>query len=183
MAKGDLKDLVQLVKQAPISSVIQRYISIKSQGRNHVSVCPFHDDRNPSMLITDSRGMYKCFSCGAGGDVIKFVQEYKHLDFKEALKEISEHLGYDYNDYVTQFKKNPKKEMAEKILSRTAQIYRKLAEAGNVESFETFLKERGISAEIAKTFSLGFSPGNNTITNYLYSIPNQAQRQMAVSVC
>ena len=112
-----LKELKQkIVEHIPISEVIGRYISLTKRGTSTLAVCPFHDDTNPSMNVTDSRQYYKCFACGAGGNAIDFVMNYKNLDFVEALKEIAEAFGLNFDDYQEDMRKSPREVMAQKIL-------------------------------------------------------------------
>ena len=68
-----------------IVSVISSYIPLVKKGKNYFGVCPFHDDTNPSMSVSSEKQIYKCFSCGASGNVFNFVMDYEKVDFKEAL--------------------------------------------------------------------------------------------------
>ena len=72
-------------RRLDIVDVIQGYIPLVQKGKNFFGVCPFHDDTNPSMSVSREKQIYRCFSCGASGNVITFVQDYEHISFKEAL--------------------------------------------------------------------------------------------------
>ena len=65
------------------------------KGKNYLAICPFHDDHHPSMSISREKQIYKCYSCGNGGNVITFVMNYEHVKFFDALKKIAEIIGYD----------------------------------------------------------------------------------------
>ena len=67
------------IKQAPLSQVIQYFIPLTRKGQNLEALCPFHSDTKPSLKVNDQKGLYKCFACGAGGDAINFVKEYKKI--------------------------------------------------------------------------------------------------------
>lgn len=177
-----LEDLKQRIKDTPISSVINMYIPVTRKGPKHMAVCPFHDDHDPSMHIDDTRGSFMCFVDNTGGDAITFVQKYKNLEFVEALKDIAEKLGVNFDDYVSKKKKDPKLELAEKILSKTALIYRKVASEKTPKEFAEFLDKRRLSNETAKTFQLGYAPGSNVITNYLASIKNESERKKTLDL-
>lgn len=178
-----LEDLKQKIKEEiPISSVIGQYLSIKRSGTSQVSLCPFHGDTRPSMNINDSKKIFKCFSCGASGDAIGFVMKYKNLDFIEAMKEICKGHGINFEAFEEEKKKNPKIEMAKKILTRAGLIYRKLALSGQFNAYFEFLKKRQLSEETAANYQLGFAANQNSIGDYLSSIPDQKDRDLAMQV-
>ncbi|MCI8532520.1 MAG: DNA primase, partial [Lachnospiraceae bacterium] len=88
------QELVEEVRSgSDIVDVISGYIKLQRKGSNYVGVCPFHNDRNPSMSVNQPRQIYHCFSCGAGGDVFKFVMEYENLTFPEAMKVLADRAG------------------------------------------------------------------------------------------
>ena len=85
----------QLKAHADIASVIENFVPLKRSGNGRfLGVCPFHDDRSPSMNVNPSLGIYKCFACGAGGDVFKFVQEHEKMDFKGAVEWVANFTGF-----------------------------------------------------------------------------------------
>ena len=172
----------RIVDEVLISTVVGQYIPITRKGTSTLAVCPFHDDHKPSMNVTDDRKYFKCFACGEGGNAIDFVMKYKNLDFKDALKEISQQNGIRFEDYITQKTKSPRAKMAEKILTRATSVYQKMAETKKFPAFENFLVTRKLSHEISSTYNLGFAPKYNAITEYLLSITNQADRDLALSV-
>ena len=176
-----LADLKQkIVDEVPITAVVGDYLSLTRRGTSTLAVCPFHDDHSPSMNISDERKRYKCFACGAGGNAIDFVINYKNMDFMDAMKEISEKHGINFDDYVQKKNKSPKVEMAEKILEKTTLVYRKLAETGHFAPFNDFITNRGLNKKVADTFKLGFAPNNSSVTDYLNSIKSEADRKFAL---
>ena len=179
MSLKDLKE--RIVTELPISAVVGDYITVTKKGSTALAVCPFHDDHKPSMNVTDSRGRYKCFACEAGGNAIDFVINYKNLDFIEALKEICTNHGINFDDYNQQKAKPPKVLMAEKILTKSSQLYQRIAESGRFEEYQKFIKNRGLSADIAKTYNLGYAPKDSKLTSYLSSIPDQKEREFALT--
>lgn len=167
MAHGDLKDRI---KESPISLVISNYMPLKRSGSSLVGLCPFHPDSKPSMTVTDSKGMFKCFACGAGGDHIKFVMDYKKLEFVEALKECAQILGLPFEELQKQTKKDPRIEMAIRVLNASLRLYEKVA-AGKPKEFTDFLEKRKLSQESVDKWHLCYAPGNNALYHYLDSIP------------
>lgn len=167
MVNSDLKDRI---KESPISLVISNYMPLKRSGSSLVGLCPFHPDSKPSMTVTDSKGMFKCFACGAGGDHIKFVMDYKKLEFVEALKECAQILGLHFEEVQKQIKKDPRVEMAIRVLNASLRIYEKVA-AAKPKEFTDFLEKRKLSQESVDKWHLCFAPGNNVLYHYLDSIP------------
>jgi len=85
---------VDRVKQAnDIVDVVSEYVSLTKRGSQMVGVCPFHDDHRPSMYVTEAIQIFKCFACGAGGDVFKFVQMREHLNFPQAIERLAQRAG------------------------------------------------------------------------------------------
>ena len=88
-----LKDRIK--SAISIQDVINDYVSLTKKGANFVGKCPFHADSSPSLIVSPAREMYKCFACGAGGDVFKFIQEHEHVSFPEAVKAIARKASID----------------------------------------------------------------------------------------
>ena len=78
-----------------IVDVISNYVHLDKRGKNYFGVCPFHDDHSPSMSVSTDKQIYRCFSCGASGNVFNFVSDYEHIDFYDAVKLLGEKLGYN----------------------------------------------------------------------------------------
>ncbi|OWV02125.1 DNA primase [Fibrobacter sp. UWR2] len=149
----------QLKSQADISLVIQQFLPLKRTGTNrYVGVCPFHDDHSPSMNVNPTAGYYKCFACGAGGDVFKFVQEYEKIDFNGAVEWVANFVGFDLPKFAS-------KENAEVTEERA--MVRKLNELA-CEWFEQqltlspkaleYLAKRSVSEKTRKEFHIGYAP-------------------------
>lgn len=153
-------DVIQQLKsQADISLVIQQFLPLKRTGTNrYVGVCPFHDDHSPSMTVNPTIGIYKCFACGAGGDVFKFVQEHEKIDFNGAVEWVANFVGFDLPKFAS-------KENAEVTEERA--MVRKLNELA-CEWFEQqlslspkaleYLAKRNISEKTRKEFHIGYAP-------------------------
>lgn len=174
-----LDELKLKIKDYPITAIIGHYLSLSKRGNSTLAICPFHQDSRPSLNINDKLGIYKCFSCDASGDHISFVQRYRNLGFLEALNEVSKFLGLNFDDYYRPSTKSPKEEMGRKILSRANKIFQTTANQGS-EPFNQFIKTRNLNDEMVKTFGLGMAPHTNVVLNYLNSIPDENQRQLAL---
>ncbi len=174
MSLDELKNKIK--EEIPISSVIGNYLSIKKSGSSLISLCPFHSDSKPSMHINDSKKMFKCFACDAAGDAIGFVMKYKSLDFVDALKEICQSQGLNFESYQEEKKSNPRAEMAKKILALATKLYRKTATTHKFPPYDDFIKKRGLNEEIASLYNLGFAQAKNSLCDYLSSIKDDSER-------
>ena len=94
-AADNRNELEQVRAASDIAEVVGEHVSLKPKGREFVGLCPFHDDRRPSMAVVPSKQIFKCFACGAGGDVFGFVMRYHGMDFPEALKYLAERAGIE----------------------------------------------------------------------------------------
>lgn len=164
-----------------IEDVIGEYLQLRPSGSNLKGVCPFHDDRRPSLLVRPSTQTYKCFVCGAGGDVITFVSEYEKLSLGEALDWCARRAGISL-----QRKKDPDEEK----LSREREALQNaiLAAADYYQSklplIQEYVKTRGYTPtdEVVKDFALGYSPDFNDLKNTLLAAGWSEQRLIDVGV-
>ncbi len=166
-----LEQLRDQIRSTPISMIIGHFIPLHKRGANLEALCPFHADSNPSLKVNDAKGIYRCFVCDEGGDAIKFVKEYKKIDFIESLKTIANIIGFPFEE-IKKEKKNPKFEMAQRVLNASNKVYQKFA-AQNPKAYVDFLKRRQLNTESIQKFQIGFSPSNNALFNYLQTIPHQ----------
>lgn len=153
-------ELIQQLKtQTDIATVIENFVPLKRSGNGrYLGVCPFHNDRSPSMNVNPSLGIYKCFACGAAGDVFKFVQEHEKLDFKGAVEWVANFTGFALPSLGAP-------ENAEIVEER--ERVRRLNELA-CEWFEqqltmsqkaqAYLNSRHITEETRKRFHIGYAP-------------------------
>ena len=148
----DPKSIERLKAQTDIVDIVGHYLPLKKSGANFVCVCPFHDDKNPSMSVSPSRGIFHCFSCKAGGDAIKFVMDYEKLSYPEAVEKIAGLQNFTLN-YVRGGE--PTKENKH-ILENSNAFYRSLLY--KTPAAVEYLYSRGITDELIDKFELGFAP-------------------------
>ena len=108
--------------RANIVDIVASYIPLTQRGRNYICVCPFHDDHSPSMSVSAEKQIYKCFACGATGNVFTFVAEYENVSFIEAVGIVAQKSGIDIDvgdfkqEVVSQYKEEHKiMELANKL--------------------------------------------------------------------
>ncbi len=155
------QDLVEEIRsRSDIVDVISGYIKLQRKGSNYVGVCPFHNDRNPSMSVNQPRQIYHCFSCGAGGDVFKFVMEYENLSFPEAVKVLADRAGVALpkQEYSKEAKKQVDlKAQIMELNKLAAQYYYYTLRQPAGEQGLQYLLSRQLSGETLKKFGLGYA--------------------------
>jgi DNA primase len=177
MAYEQLKDQI---KQASIVDIIGRYIPLSKKGANHEGVCPFHSDTKPSLKVNDVKGLYKCFACGAGGDAITFVKDFKHLEYVDTLRELANVLGLPFEEYQKEKKVDPKLEMSFRVLNAATKLYLKVASEEPFR-FVEFIQKRELDKEFLEKFQIGYAPHNSSLFEYLKTVPAK-DRNFAMSV-
>ena len=148
----DPKSIEKLKNQIDIVSIIEQYIPVKKMGSSYKCVCPFHDDKNPSMSINQNKQMYHCFACKAGGDAVKFVMDYEKLTYPEAIEKIAQisNFSLEYtNDKVPTQKEN------KHILEKANAFYR--SEFFKHEAAVRYIYSRGINDAMIEKFELGWA--------------------------
>ncbi len=176
--------LRELIKEAPISQIIGHFIPLKRQGSGLVGLCPFHKDTKPSMTVNDQRGLFRCWACNTGGDALSFVKDYRKVDFISAMKLCADILGLSTEELNRERKKNPKLELAFRVLNFTNKVFKHVADQQPMH-FQKFIENRGLNAESIQNFQICYAPGNNIITSQLEKIPEEKReeaRKMALEL-
>ncbi len=170
MSKFNNEALVNEIKgRLSIINLVESYTSVKKTGKGYVALCPFHDDTNPSMHIDDDKGLFHCFSCGAGGDIFGFYMRYNNLSFPEALSELAKKAGVTIEKYDRPAPKKSPNSALYKINAVATKFYRKtLIEGAKGKAGRDYLEKRNISEETSKEFIFGFAPeGWDSLVNFL----------------
>lgn len=142
-----------------IADVIGSYLPLKNAGTRFKALCPFHKEKSPSFTVSPERQIYHCFGCGAGGDVIRFIQEYEKVDFMTALQMLADRVGMELKLEESGAGGGPDKRKLYQIHEEVTQFYeRVLAEQGADEAGRAYLASRALSPEIVKSFQVGFAP-------------------------
>ncbi len=168
--QDNLKELIEIIeKKASVVNVVSDYITLEKKGNNYVGLCPFHSDSNPSMSVSDSKRIFKCFSCGAGGSAINFVQNYEGISFIEALKKLSEKYKIEWQKYINQRKINinPVEKRGWEINKEASTFFSYNLKNGNNEEVNKYVNLRKLNDETITKFSIGFSGSNSTLSNFL----------------
>tara|TARA_B100000900_G_scaffold42649_1_gene31752 strand:+ start:8350 stop:10215 length:1866 start_codon:yes stop_codon:yes gene_type:complete len=150
----------QVLDRTDIVDVVDRRVKLKKTGKNYSACCPFHQEKTPSFSVNPEKQFYYCFGCGAGGNALGFVMDYERMDFREAIESLAHAAGMelpveeaDAGPRVDH--QQPLYEAMEKATRLYESLLRKHPTRGRVVDY---LKQRGLSGEIARDFRLGFAP-------------------------
>ena len=166
-------DDVALVRErAKIDDIVREYVTLKAAGGGSLKgLCPFHDERSPSFHVTPSRGMWYCFGCGEGGDVLSFVQKIDHLSFAEVVEKLAVKTGVELRYVEGGAAINKQQGQRTRLIEAhkvAAAFYVEQLLTPDAQIGRTFLTERGFDAEAAKHFGVGFAPKSwDSLTSHL----------------
>jgi DNA primase len=164
-------DDVDLIKQKiDIGDLIGSYIPVKRAGRNLKALCPFHNEKTPSFVVSPERQIWHCFSCGKGGDIFTFIEEYERLDFSESLRLLADKAGIKLKKTVFKSQLEEKKGIIYEINHLTSQYYHYLLlkHKSGKEALSYVTEKRGLSKALLETFSIGYAPGEgHALSSYL----------------
>jgi DNA primase len=155
-------DPIQEIKdRADIVELISGIIPVKKSGANYVAVCPFHNDTKPSMHISSSKGIFKCFACGAGGDIFKFWSDYYQKDFKETLKELAQKYGVELVNSSQNKEEIEHYNLQIRMHELAAKYYNdQLLGSEQALLVRIYLENRKISTNTISEYKLGYSPAD-----------------------
>ncbi|ACY98739.1 MULTISPECIES: DNA primase [Thermomonospora] len=166
------EDIALVRERSPIADVVGEYLQLRSAGGGDLKgLCPFHDEKTPSFNVTPSRGLYWCFGCGEGGDVITFVQKMEHLTFVEAVERLAARAGvelrYEEGGYAPRRQDGQRARLIE-AHKAAAQFYAEQLAGEEAAIGRRFLAERGFDASHAEHFGVGYAPrGWETLVRHL----------------
>lgn len=141
--------LEALKAKIDIVDVIGSYLELKKNGGNFKACCPFHGEKTPSFVVSPRKQIYHCFGCGAGGDAIKFVQEYRKLSFNEAVEDLANELNFT----LTYDNANANEKDHSRLMEHINNYYIQKLD----DTTGAYLQNRGLTLESIKTFEIGFT--------------------------
>jgi DNA primase len=155
----DRAALRERVREAnDIVDVVGERLSLRPAGPTFKSLCPFHDDHNPSFNVDPRRQRYKCWSCGKGGDVFSFVQEFEHITFPEAMELLARRAGISLENLQKSPQGPSRAGMLDSMRWAAEQFQQCLLDSPQAETARKYLGERKLSGETVRKFGLGFAP-------------------------
>jgi DNA primase len=153
----------ELLNRVDVVDVVGRYVQLKKGGANFMGLCPFHGEKSPSFSVSPTKQFYHCFGCGANGNAIGFLMEHAGMNFVEAVKDLAAQVGLQVpedevspQDRERAAQQRQKQATLTDVLEKAAKAYQK--DLKDSPRAVTYLKGRGLSGQIAKTFGLGYAP-------------------------
>ncbi len=159
-------------EKSPIEDVIGEHVQLRNAGGGNLKgLCPFHDEKSPSFNVTPSRGMYYCFGCQAGGDVIKFVQDIEHLDFSDSVERLASRAGIQLRYVEGSFAPTHNRGERQRLLDAhrdAAAFYAEQLASAEAEPAREFLRGRGFDMVVAARYGCGYAPSTwDALTRHL----------------
>src|SRR5881392_2824889 len=153
----------QIAAANDIVEVISSYFPLKRAGANFKALCPFHQEKTPSFHVSPQRQTFHCFGCGVGGSVFRFVMDYEHIDFPSAVRKLAARVGIPViEERGPSGAEDRQRETRRTLLQlhgeAAAWFHENLIKKEFAEPARKYLKQRGITAEIAKRWHLGYAP-------------------------
>ena len=166
------EELIEEVRTSnDIISVIGSYIRLQKKGKNHMGLCPFHNEKTPSFSVSQQKQMYHCFGCGVGGNVYTFIMEYENYTFVEAVKHLAQNAGIELPQQEYSAEARKRADLRTKLLEinkEAAKYYYYQLRSENGQAAYKYLIDRGLSEQIIKDFGLGYASAySDDIYQYL----------------
>lgn len=160
------QELNELREKVDIVEIISNYIPLTPKGKNFFGVCPFHADHSPSMSVSREKQMYKCFSCGAAGNVFTFIQNYENVPFYEAVQLLANKVGI----FLAIPVKSEQKEKYTKeyeMMEIALKYYQNNLNTSLGEKAKKYLYNRNLEDEVIKDFEIGYAASTHTLNKLL----------------
>ena len=177
------EDLERLRATVSISDVVQQYVALRRVGRNWVGLCPFHVERSGSFNVREETGRYKCFGCGAAGDVFTFVQEIEHVDFVNAVEQLAAKAGIQlqYTSGGESKDRLRRKKLIEAMGKAVEWYHQRLLTSDDARAARDYLRKRGLAGDIARQFKLGWAPDDWDALSRGVGLPGDALRDTGLA--
>ena len=152
----------QIAAANDIVEVIGGYFPLRRMGGTFKALCPFHNERTPSFNVNPHRQIFKCFGCGAGGSVFRFVMDYEHLDFVAAVRKLADKAGIKIPEAEMSQADYERADLRRRLLSLHADaaefFHQQLMRGNSADAAREYMKKRGLNADVAKSWKIGFAP-------------------------
>ncbi len=162
------EDIDNLINQLKIEEVVGEVVELKKSGANYKGLCPFHQDTTPSFSVSPSKNICKCFSCGAGGNPVKFYSEYYKISFEEAAEQLAKKYNIPLRSYKINDKQEKENDKYYRIMNIAHQFFQdKIFENEGRNAME-YLSGRGVNPKFIRENELGYAPNSwNDLYDYL----------------
>lgn len=182
MVKIDNSVIMDIRNKVDIVEIVSNYVALTTRGKNYFGKCPFHDDHSPSMSISKDKQIYTCFSCGATGNVFKFIQDYEHISFIEAVKKCADIAGIELDIKITDTDTVPKKnkELYE-IYDISQKFYQNNINSTFGKEAKEYLYSRELTDNEIKKFEIGLSLDEYDMLTKLLQKKNYSDKDLIKS--
>jgi DNA primase len=163
-------DIEALRQRISIVEVVQAYVALRRVGRNWVGLCPFHAEKSGSFNVREETARYRCFGCGASGDIFRFVQDIEHVDFVGAVEALAGKYGYQltYTSGTESKDRQRRKKLVEAMAAAADWYHDRLLNSPDARAARDYLRNRGLSGDVARQFRLGWAPDDwDSLSNAL----------------
>jgi DNA primase len=177
------EDIERVRAAVPLVDVVQQYVALRRVGTRWIGLCPFHAEKTPSFGVNETLGIFKCFGCNAGGDVISFVRELEHLDFVGAVEMLANRAGIQLH-YTNGGEGRDRQRRATLVaaMSRAVEWYHdRLLHASDARPARDYLRSRGIGGELARRFRLGWAPDDWDALVSALGLPEDVSRDTGLA--
>jgi len=167
-----------LLSRIDIVELIDSRVPLKKRGTNYIACCPFHGEKTPSFNVSANGQYYHCFGCGVSGDALEFLVQYEHLDFVDAVEELSDRLGLEVPRIKSKdgFENKQKKTSLFDLMEKVSGYYVQQLKTQIDTPVKNYIQTRGLSEQIVKDYAIGYSPdGWDSILKLLQTQTNEQQ--------
>lgn len=157
------EETIQRVAEAnDIVEIVSSYFPLKRAGSTFKALCPFHREKSPSFTVNPQRQTFKCFGCGAGGSVFRFVMDYEHLDFASAVRRLAQRANIPVLEEAGTPGTEKRHELRQRLLAlhveAAAWFHHNLLKTPSAQAARDYLKSRGFTGKVAAAWQLGYAP-------------------------
>ena len=169
------EEIENIRQNANIIDIISSYIPLTQKGKNYFGVCPFHEDHSPSMSVSSEKQIYKCFSCGAAGNVFTFVKDYENVNFYEAVKIVADKVGLTFKGKINAKSKINNYKTEYEIMDLALKFYQNNLNTKEGNIAKEYLQKRQIDMKTIQDFEIGLALDytkslNKLLVNKKYSL-------------
>ena len=163
------EDIERIRDKTDLAELASEVTKVKRSGRTVMAVCPFHQEKTPSLSIDPARGLFHCFGCGKSGDIFGWVQETQSLDFRESVELLARRSGVTLTETPGEAKRRGRREELVKATQAAVDFYRdRLKSGADAGSARSYLRGRGYGGDVVDRFDIGYSPaGWDDLTRHL----------------
>jgi DNA primase len=153
------EDIERVKERTDLAELAAEVTKVKRTGRSVMAVCPFHNEKTPSLSIDPARGLYHCFGCGKGGDVVRWIQDTQNLDFNDAIEVLARRVGVELKEEPGAKRRRSRREALVAATTAAVEFYHeRLRTAPDAADARAYLRGRGYDADVVAEFRIGYSP-------------------------